>query len=671
MTSQGPMEADDRQALAAALSPFAIGGVQLRNRIFVPGHTTNFGADHLPTARHADYHRARARGGAALIVFEAIRVAANTLGRPQGVAGYTPEAVAAFRPITAAVQGEGARIFAQICHMGRQIEGEFERTCSFGASPLRWSPTAHPPREMTEADMAAVCDGFVTTARNMLAAGFDGIELHWGHGHLLQQFLSPLSNRRADAYGGSLENRMRFPLQVMAAVRDAVGPDACLGIRLSAEEFVPGGLDLPMACEIARALVGQVRTDFIHVTHSAYHMSRSLGTQMADMGVEEAMFRPLPGAIRKAIAPVAPEVAVFTVCKFRDLAAAGRMIAAGEADMVGMARAHLAEPALLRKTREPCALIRPCIGCNQGCAQNLERNIAITCMVNPMAGREADWPEPADDPAPVPQRVLVIGGGPAGMEAAATAAERGHSVTLWETADRLGGRLRPAAGLCGREDFGRYFAYAEARLARAGVAVRLGHAAEADAVAAHGAEVVVLATGARPGPERLPDGGAALTLDAAAADPDALGQSVAVHDETGDWGALGLVEHLVRMGRRVLLTTPIAAVGWRTTIYSTTETRHRWRAARVRILTLRLPRALQDGRLRLEDLSTGEHEEVGGIDTLVICRHPVAHNPLEAALTARGIPVLMAGDCLAPRTALDAIFEGHAAARAISPGRRP
>ena len=233
--------------LQHVFEPFRLGRLTARNRIFVPAHTTNFGADHLPTEQHVAYHRARARGGAALIMFEAIRVMENSLGRPQGVAGFLREGIPAYRNVADAVHEEGALFLAQICHLGRQIEGEFERTCSYGPSPIRWSLGAYPPREMSRTDMDAVIDGHLRTADNMLAAGFDGIELHWGHGHLLQQFLSPMSNQRSDEYGGALENRMRFPLEVARAIRSAIGADVCLGVRFSAEEFVPEGLHIDEA----------------------------------------------------------------------------------------------------------------------------------------------------------------------------------------------------------------------------------------------------------------------------------------------------------------------------------------------------------------------------------------------------------------------------------------
>lgn len=644
--------------------PITINGVTARNRIFMPAHTTNFGEHHLPSQRHADYHRERAKGGVGMIVFEAIRVTENTLGRPQGVAGFLPGSIEAFRRVADATHEHGVPLIGQICHMGRQIEGEFERTCSVGASPIRWSTTAFAPREMSRREMDLVRDGFVRTSVNMLEATLDGLELHWGHGHLLQQFLSPSSNHRTDAYGGSIENRMRYPLEVLKAVRAAIGTDRCMGIRFTAEEFLPDGIVPDMAVDIIVRAMAEVQIDFVHVTHSAYNMAYSLGTQMADMTFDEGAVRPLPGIIRRALREHGHDAPVLTVCKYRDLAEAEAMIAAGDADMVGMARAHIADPAIVSKSlagRED--EVRPCIACNQGCAQHLERNIAITCMVNPMAGREAEWAEPTSRPGQ--RSVLVIGGGPAGMEAAWTAAAQGDRVTLWEKGDRLGGRLALAPSMRKREDFARLLDLQQRRLERYGVSVELGREASADAIAAHGADLVVLATGSAPNVHRFPSGATALTVDEAVAEPARLGKRVVVHDETGDWPAFSLLEHLALNGHAVTVMTPLAAIGWRTTIYSTAATRKRLRALKVRIVPLRALVDFDGGSLTVEDVSTGE-VETHAADSVVVARIPLAYNPLEAALDAAGIAHVMAGDCLAPRTALEAIYEGHAAGRSMA-----
>lgn len=644
-------------------TPFRINQLELRNRIFVPAHTTNFGADHLPTRRHVEYHRERARGGAGLIIFEAVRVMENTLGRPQGVAGYTPEAIDAFRPVADAIHSEGAAFIAQICHMGRQIEGEFERTCSWSASALRWSLGSYPPREMSVLDMQRVIDGHLRTADNLMRAGADGIELHWGHGHLLQQFLSPLSNQRVDEYGGSIENRMRFPLAVLRRLREALGPHTCLGIRLSAEEYLAEGLTLDQAREIAARAAEAVQIDFIHVTHSAYHMSRSLGTQMADMGVDKTPFRALPGAIREAVSGVAQPPAILTVCKFRGLDEAGEIIQRGDADLVGLARAHLAEPEMVRKWREGRVdEIAPCIGCNQGCAQNLEKNIGLTCFVNPRAGREGAWQRPELDRVRQPGSVVVVGGGPGGLEAAATAAARGHRVVLQERTGELGGRLALAAGMRLRGDFGLWLQFASRRLERLGVEIRLNHEATLESLLAEAPTQVILATGARPVAWRLPDGAPALTLDEATR-IECRGRKLAVYDETGDWGAAGLVEHLAAGGAEVTLLTPAAAVLWRTTIYSSTTTFARWREQKIRIRPMRKPVSMGPGGLVLEDTSCGESDHLDGIEALIACTPPVVFNPLEQAVRDAGLSVSLIGDCMAPRNALEAIFEGHRAGR--------
>lgn len=647
--------------------PITLNGVILRNRIFMPAHTTNFGEHHLPSPRHVDYHRARAKGGVGAIIFEAVRVTENTLGRPQGVAGFLPGSVEAFRRVADATHEFGVPLIGQVCHMGRQIEGEFERTCSVGASPIRWSTTAFAPREMSRREMDEVRDGFVKTSLNLFEAGLDGLELHWGHGHLLQQFLSPSSNHRADAYGGGIENRMRYPLEVLKAVRAAIGPDKCMGIRFTAEEFLPDGIHPEMAVDIILRAVAEVQIDFVHVTHSAYNMAYSLGTQMADMGFDEGQVRHLPGMIRRALREAGSDIPVMTVCKYRDLREAEAMIAAGQADMVGMARAHIADPAIVGKSlagRED--EVRRCIACNQGCAQHLERNIAITCLVNPIAGREAEWVEPAVQPGA--RKVLVIGGGPAGLEAAYVAAAEGADVTLWERSDRLGGRLALAPMMRKREDFVSFIELQQRRLECHGVEVQLGRAATAADIRAHSADLVVLATGSQPVAHVFPSGAAALTVDEAVARPEQVGQSAVVWDETGDWPAFSLLEHLALAGKYVTMMTPLAGIGWRTTIYSTAATRKRLRELKVRIVPLRSLADFEAGRLTVEDVSTGDIETLAGIDTVIAAKPNHAFNPLEAELEEAGIAYVMAGDCLAPRTALEAVFEGHAAGRRARTG---
>jgi 2,4-dienoyl-CoA reductase-like NADH-dependent reductase (Old Yellow Enzyme family) len=641
-------------------TPITIGNVTLKNRIIMPAHTTNYGAGHLPTDRHLEYHRARARGGVAAIIFESIRVQKNSLGRPQGVAGYERASVPIFARIVEAVHREGAKIFGQVIHLGRQVEGDFERTVSWGPSPVRWSPTAQVPHAMTRREMEIVIQSHIVTARNVLEAGFDGFEIHLGHGHMLQQFLSPVSNIRDDEFGGSRENRMRFPLAVLEAVRAAIGPGVCMGIRISGEEYLPGGLELPDMQAIATAIASRVKLDFVNVSHSAYHASNSLATQMADMNVDATPFRALPRGIRDALRAAGHAIPVFAVCRFRSIAEADAMIAAGGADVVGMARAHLADPEIVAKTlsgRED--EVRPCIGCNQGCAAMVERNLPMTCLINPRGGREGDMASPESSPSASPKRILVIGGGPAGLETAWVAAARGHQVTLWEKSGRIGGQLNVMRAMPHRADFLKLLDWQERQCRKHQVRIVTGRAGEVDAVRAENPDLAIVATGSRPQRFRFASGREALSVEDALARPAVAGERLALFDMTGEWSTLAFAEHVARSGRSLVVFVPVAAYAWRTTIYSSLANRKRLREFGVKLALLRAPRDWDGTTLTAEDVSTGALETHAGFAAVVVAQYNTAEDSLLHALEQAGVAARAIGDSLAPRNALEAVYEGH------------
>ena len=640
--------------------PIKVGAVELSHRIFVPAHTTNFGENHMPSKRHIEYHRARARGGVALVIFESVRVSRQSLGRPQGVNGYDPACIQPFRAIADAVHGEGVPIFGQVIHLGRQVPGEFQRTVGWGPSPIRWAATAAMPHAVNRDDMDSIVASHVVTAQNLLAAGFDGMEVHLGHGHLLQQFLSPSSNQRDDVYGGSEKNRRRFPLEVLRAVRDAVGPDVCMGVRVSGEEFIDGGLHLDEMVRQMIAIAGEVQIDFANTSHSAYHGSYSLATQMADMGMDTSEFRHIPGAFKSRLRDAGLDVPVFSVCSYRGLAEAETMIASGQTDLVGMARAHMADPELVNKSREGRAHeVRPCIGCNQGCAGHLQKDLALTCLTNPRMGLEAKWSEPFESPAAQPRKILVVGAGPAGLEAAWVAAARGHDVTVWEAQTEIGGQLRFLEQLQKRREFLGLLDYQRLELARYGVQLALGKKAISDDVVQFSSDTVVLASGSVPVEMPLPEGGRAYTLDDALSSPDRLGERVAFYDTIGEWSTLAAIEHFAELGKSVTVFCPVPAFSWRTTIYSTFANARRLRERNVRIALMRRVLAFSNGGLRIEDTSTGEVELLQGFDSVVAVQYNRADDGLYSALRAQGQRVHLIGDALAPRTALEAVYEGH------------
>lgn len=650
--------------------PITVGTTDIRNRIFVPAHTTNFGENNLPSDRHLAYHQARAAGGAGLIIFEAIRVHRSSLGRQQGVNGYQRDAIPRFRRIADAVRGEGGRLFGQIIHLGRHVDGNFARMPSWSASATPWSATAPAPHPMTTDEIEMVVEAHADVAANLIEAGLDGIELQMAHGHLIQQFMSPASNQREDAYGGSPENRLRFAKETLAAVRARLGPDRTLGIRISADEFMPGGLALDDMCGIVRDLVAETQVDFVNVSHSAYHGSYTVSTQMADMSFQRAQFQPLTRAVRSALGGLdVPIPKVMTVCRYQTVADAEEMIASDGADMIGMARAHIADPDIVNKARGGrVAETIPCIGCNQGCANMLALNLAITCLSNPRAGREADWPAPYLTRTNMARRVLVVGGGPGGMEAAAVAAERGHDVTLWERSDQLGGALNWTARMPMRQEFGKLLQHQKTRLATSGVNVFVETEATPERVAEFGTDTVVWATGADPVGQELETGGQAFTLEDALADPDALGDQVLVVDQLGGWSVVSVAEHLADLGKKVTLVAPSGTPGWMVSMYSSFALRDRLRHKAVRIIGHHALVGHRDGLATLRDL-TLEASEIEVPATSVVA--PLQGQP---RMAVRGLADVgnnrtyrqyAVGDCLSTRSALEAVFEGHEAGRAI------
>jgi len=649
-------------SLRRVWEPLRIGTVDVRNRIFVSGHTTNFGSNNLPTERHVAYHRERARGGVGLIFTEAIRVHPTTLGRSSTIAGYLPESVPGFRRIVDAVHAEGARIFAQLEHSGRSAVGLWARTAPWAPSPIPWAVGAAMPHVMNAADVAEIVAAFRRGARHALEAGFDGLEVHLGHGHLLNQFLSPASNIRSDEYGGSEANRLRISLEVLAAVRAEVGPDYTLGIRISADEFLPGGLDLEDMARITRVVVDRVPLQFVNVSHSHYHGSFSLATQMADMSFPSAPFLHLPRRIKEVV----PELPVFAIGRIDTLDIAERVLAEGIADMVGMTRAHIADPEIVRKGRaDRLAEIRPCVACNQGCIGMVELNLPITCLVNPEVGREAEWGSDTWTRAAAPVRVLMVGGGPAGLAAARAAALRGHRVELWEQSNHLGGQLSIAASLTHRERLGLTVAYFASELARLGVHVRCATRATPAAIREAGFDRVIVATGSRPRPTPI-DGVARIVPVVEAADrPGELGSYVAIKDVDGGWPAAAVAEHLATLGKRVSIVSPLAGAAPGVTLYSRLALTTRFGQLGVQVRPLRRIIRAEGSELVLADVITGTEERLSGVTDVVSAGEQIADSALADELQAMGIAAQVVGDAYAPRTALEAIFDGYRIGRNI------
>lgn len=432
-----------------AWSPFEIADVPLRNRVFVSAHTTNFGEAEVNQVgdRLIDYWRARARGGIALGITEGLRVHPTSLRR-LGLEIYSDESVPGYRALVDAMHEEGAAMFAQLLHSGRHVQ--HERLGSWGASNIPWALGEPVPHVLNLLDIDELVNAFGASARRAGESGFDGLELHIGHGHLLQQFLSPATNRRDDDYGGDRASRLRLTRRVMQSIRDKA-PKTPLGLRVSGDEFMEGGLTADDTLEIVHSLHKEFDLAFLHVSQSAYAAHPSLSTQIPDMGHDSAPYRHLPRFFKKSL----PDIPILAIGRIDNLDVANSLLEAGDADMVGMTRAHIAEPAILNKSRHPRAesgRSRSCIACNQGCLERVAKNLPLSCVVNPEVGFEREWASLTSQlESSTKSEVLVVGGGPAGLEAASTAARYGHSVTLIERGDRWGGAVQLAGSLVGRE----------------------------------------------------------------------------------------------------------------------------------------------------------------------------------------------------------------------------
>jgi len=475
--------------------PIKLNKLELKNRIVMPALNTKFGSEWgAVTERMIDYYVERARGGVALITIE------NTcIDWPVGKAGTNPiraddwKFVQGLHDLAEAVHPYGTRIATQLQHPGRQGSSmtSAEGQQLVAPSPIPCLPTgAEMPHELTVAEIEALVGKFVTGAAITKTAGFDAVEIQGAHGYLITEFMSPYTNQRTDEYGGDFEGRLKFPLSIVEGIRGNVGPDFPIIFRLSGDEFIEGGLTLEDTKRIALRLEA-AGVDALSVSAGIYESPPWYSRIFPTMGMPVGCNVPLAQEIKKVI-----KIPVIVAGKLGNPLLAEKVLRAGQADLIAMGRALLVDPELPRKAQEGrLDDIRPCLYCNEYCSGNISRMWRISCQVNPSLGQEKEY---RIRPAEKAKRVLVVGGGPGGMEAARVAALRGHRVTLCEKGESLGGQMIPASAPQFKRPIREQVDYLKNQVQKLGVKLQLGKEVTPALVKRLRPDVVVLATGSTP-----------------------------------------------------------------------------------------------------------------------------------------------------------------------------
>jgi len=638
---------------------------RLDNRIVFGAHTANMSDLGLPGERHRGYYEERAIGGAAMIVVEPMPVHANAV-LTRGNFRHSDDAVIPhFRNITEAVHAHGTTILQQLYHVGQHGDSDLSFMPHLSPSGLASYHDSDGSHMMRETEILEVIECFTNAARRCQAAGFDGVDLFAAYHSLLDQFWTPWSNRREDQWGGSLQNRCRLSLAIVESIRRACGEDFIIGMSVGYADNTPFVMTLEDFQAVIELHDRGGNLDYVSCGSGNYvDVDRIMPTFV--YGEKQGV--PLAAALKQVV----KHAKVTAESHIRTPENADYTIASGSSDLVSIVRGQIADPHLVNKARAGREDdIRGCISCNQMCWGRRARDYWISCLINPSAGREFEWGGDRFSKAETPKKVLVVGAGPAGMEAARVAAERGHDVTLCEALGDLGGQFR-LAGLAPRrgqitELMGWYLRQFE----KLGVEVRYFTPMDERDIAGFGADEVVLATGSMPdgfGKQRwLPEAdelpglahGKVFSCEEVFRDQAELGKAVIVLDEGGNWRGTGTAWHLADRGHEVTIVTPDPMIG-REMVRAASDIQTRAALAKlgVKFVLESVIEHWHGDRAEIRSLLDGSSSSVAA-SAIVTATTNYADNTVELALADNGIRFHLAGDAAAPRTAPFAFHDGR------------
>ena len=635
-------------------TPLQLGPVTARNRIVFSAHLTNYARDGKPTAQHAAYYAARAAGGAGLIIPEEHSTHPTDWPYEKLIHGFHRDVIPGYRAITEAVHRHRVPIFAQINHNGGQASSMYSRLPVWAPSAVADPLFREVPKAVTHAEIDEIIAGYALVAEHCAEGGFDGIELQCSHSSIVRGFLSQATNQRTDQYGGSIENRARLLTEIVAAVRKVIGNRLALGVRLCGDELIEGGTTIDDAVRVAQIAEATGQVDYINTSIGV--ATASLFMIEASMHIPPGYALFIPSAFRKAV-----DLPVVGVGRFKDPLQAERALAEGHCDLVGVVRGQIADPDFAAKARAGATDdIRLCLSCNQECVGRMGLNRWLGCIENPRTGREA---EPRVAISAKPKRVLVVGAGPAGLQAAIAAARIGHQVTVCEKEAQAGGQVRLAASVPNRAEFGDIIRNQLTECARLGVVIEYGVGVWPGLVQERQPDHVIVAMGAEPSRPWWVAGDAVQVADVrevldGSAEPFG---NVVVVDEIGFHHATSVAELLADRGCTVEIVTPGMVVGQDLGI--TLDMENWWMRAGAKGIaqsTDLVPMGFAGGALTLLHHPTGANQ-TRHPDWVVLAVPPSPVEWLYNDLKAAGVSVQRVGDCVAPRRAHAAVVDGERA----------